>query len=106
MEQLFIPILVMSFVTYLPRVMPVLLLSRRNLPAPLVSWLSYIPVTVLAALLGPVLLTPGGKLELLPAQNQVLWVSVPVFLVAYFTRNLFATVLSGMGLIALWRCLF
>ncbi|MBM4236757.1 MAG: AzlD domain-containing protein, partial [Firmicutes bacterium] len=31
------------------------------------------------------------------------WVAIPVFVVAHLTRNLFATVLTGMALIALLR---
>ena len=104
-EYLVVAILVMSLVTYLPRLLPLLLLSRRSLPAPVARWLSYIPVAVLAALLGPVLFLSDGQLNIQPSQNQVFWVSLPVILVAYWTRNLFATVLTGMLLIALWRFL-
>ena len=100
----YIPALVlMSLATYLPRLLPVLLLSRRSLPRPLVRWLSCIPVAVLSALLGPALLAPGGELDLSLAGNPELWVSLPVFLIAFFTRNLFITVLSGMAAVALWR---
>lgn len=105
-EQIAPAIFLMALVTYLPRLLPVLLLARRNLPARLVRWLSYIPAAVLAALLGPALLAPGGKLDLDPAANPDFWVSIPVFMIAVLTRNLFATVLSGMALIALWRLLF
>ena len=106
MEYFAIAILLMSAVTYLPRVLPVLLLSRRSLPEPLVRWLSYIPVAVLAALLGPTLLAPQGELLLAPFQNPGLWISIPVFAVALLSRNFFATVFSGMLLIALWRFFF
>ncbi len=104
-QQYFLAVVLMALVTYLPRLLPVLLLSKRGLPAPLVRWLSYIPVAVLAAMLGPLLLAPAGTFDLLPARNPGFWVSLPVFLVAYFTRNLFATVLLGMAAIALWRLL-
>ena len=103
MERYYLAVLIMAAVTFLPRVLPVLFLSRRRLPAALSRWLAYIPVAVLAALLGPSLLAPAGRLDLSPAGNQVFWVSVPVFFIAYFTRNLFATVLSGMAQLALWR---
>ena len=92
-------------VTFLPRGLPVLFLSRRRLPAALSRWLAYIPVAVLAALLGPALLAPAGKLDL-SSSNLFFWASIPVFLIAYSSRNLFITVLSGMGLIALWRLLW
>ncbi len=93
----------MAAVTYLPRVLPVLVLSRRNLPAPVERWLSYVPVAVLAALLTPALFAPAGKLDLALTANPAFWVSIPVFAIAVITRNLFATVLGGMLLIAIYR---
>ena len=101
--QYILAIVLMSLVTFLPRLLPILLLSGRSLPGPLIRWLSYIPAAVLAALLGPALLAPMGKVELAFTANPGFWVSLPVFLVAYLTRSLFATVLTGMGLMALWR---
>ena len=46
--MIFVAILGMLAVTYVPRVIPVLLLSSKKLPQVLVRWLSYVPVTVLA----------------------------------------------------------
>ncbi len=102
-SEMIILILLMSVVTYLPRALPVLLLSRRQLPEPVVRWLSYVPVAVLAALLAPALFVSQGALTLDLASNPAFWVSIPVFGVAIITRNLFATVLTGMALIALVR---
>ena len=62
-EQYILAMIFMSVATYLPRLLPVLLLSKRSLPPAMARWLSYIPVAVLAALLGPALLTPGGAFE-------------------------------------------
>jgi branched-subunit amino acid transport protein len=92
-----------SLVTYLPRVLPVLFLSRRSLPRAVVLWLSYVPVAVLAALLAPALFVPSGTVNLSLTENPTFWVSIPVFAIAYISRNLFATVLSGMVIIALLR---
>ena len=106
LEQFIPALILMTLVTYLPRFLPVLLLSKRSLPRPLVRWLSYIPAAVLASLLGPALLIPADRLDLTLGANPGFWVSLPVFLIAFLTRNLFATVLSGMALLALWRLLF
>ena len=103
MPEIALLIFFASLVTYLPRLLPVLFLSRRSLPRALVLWLSYVPVAVLAALLAPALFVPSGSFNLLLSENPVFWVSIPVFAIAYFTRNLFATVLSGMVIIALLR---
>jgi len=102
-SQVVLLIALMSIVTYIPRVFPVLILSRRRLPEPVERWLSYVPVAVLAALLAPALFAPEGTLDFAAATNPAFWVSIPVFGIAILTRNLFATVLSGMLMIALFK---
>ncbi len=103
MSEIVILIFLMSLVTFIPRVLPILALSRRKLPELVESWLSYVPVAVLAALLAPSLFAPTGVLNLSFNVNPAFWVSIPVFVIAALTRNLFITVLSGMILIALLR---
>jgi branched chain amino acid efflux pump len=89
-------VLAMGAVTYLPRLLPLALLSRRQLPHWFAEWLELIPAAILAALLGPALFTAGtppvlvlGKAELLAA--------APTLLVAVSTRSLAGTVLAGMA---------
>jgi len=96
-------IFLMTAVTYLPRVIPAVLLSRRRLPRAVTLWLSYVPVAVLAALLAPSLFAPAGALELSLQANPAFWVSIPVFVLAIRTRNMFVTIIAGMVLIALLR---
>lgn len=103
MPEITVLIFSMAVVTFLPRVLPIILLSRRSLPELIERWLSYVPVAVLAALLAPALFAPSGTLNLTAVENPALWVSIPVFIVAFLTRNLISTVLSGMILIALFR---
>ncbi len=104
-SQMVLLIALMAVVTYLPRVFPVLILSKRRLPEMVEMWLSYVPVAVLAALLAPALFVPEGVLDFSVTTNPFFWVSIPVFALAIITRNLFATVLFGMLLIALCRSL-
>ncbi len=103
MTDMILLIFLMALVTFIPRVLPILLLSRRNMPATVTVWLSYVPVAVLAALLAPALFAPNGTVNLAFDTNPAFWVAIPVFVVAHFTRNLFATVLYGMVQIALVR---
>lgn len=103
LNELFILIGLMTVVTYLPRVFPVIVLSRRRMPPLVERWLSYVPVAVLAALLAPAIFAPAGNLDFSASSNPAFWVSMPVFVMAVVTRNLFATVLTGMFLIALFR---
>jgi branched-subunit amino acid transport protein len=90
-------ILGMGLVTYVPRCLPLLLLSRRPMPKWLVAWLDLIPVAILSALLAPLLLTtaPGPHLDLGRAE---LWAAIPTFGVAIWTRSLGGTVLAGMSI--------
>ena len=59
--DLLLCILGMALVTLIPRVMPVTLLAGRELPPLLTRWLSFVPVSVLAALVAPDLLLAGGS---------------------------------------------
>ena len=94
----------MSVVTYLPRVIPLLVLSGRKLPDVIVTWLSYVPPAVLAALLLPSLILQEGRLAI-NGNNLFFWAALPTFAVAILTRNLFAPVLVGMGVVILGRLL-
>lgn len=103
MSEIMPLIFLMALVTFLPRVIPILTLSRRSLPEPVERWLSYVPVAVLSALLAPALFMVEGEINLAFSGNPALWVSIPVLITAILSRNLFITVLAGMFLIALVR---
>ncbi len=90
-------ILACAAVTAVPRVLPLLLLSRIRLPAWLLDWLSYVPVAVLAALLAIEVSMNDGKPDFSPA-NPALLAIVPALAVAGFTRSLIGTVVAGVGL--------
>lgn len=100
----FLMIAGMLLVTYLPRVLPAWFLQGRTLHPFLTAWLKYVPVAVLAALLLPSLLVADGKFNL-AWNNLYLWAAIPAALVALKTRSMFATVLVGMGVVALVRLL-
>ncbi len=106
MSDIVLLIFLMSLVTFIPRVLPILLLTRCSLPAVVERWLSYIPVAVLAALLAPALFTSEGSLNFTFNINPAFWISIPVFIIAIYTRNLFMTVILGMAFMALARLLF
>ncbi len=87
--------LAMGAVTYLPRMVPLVVLSRRALPTWLAEWLELIPAAILSALIVPTLFAQSnprifnlGKVELLAA--------VPTLLCAVKTRSLAGTVIVGM----------
>lgn len=89
----------MGAVTYLPRMLPLVLLSRRRLPAWFAEWLELIPPAILGALIAPSLFANEmprsltlGKAELLAA--------TPTLLFALRYRSLAGTVIVGM--LAYW----
>lgn len=91
----------MGAVTYLPRLLPLLLLSQRQLPRWLVEWLELIPVAILAALLAPTLLIDShGAIN---PHRAEFWVAIPTLLFAGKTRSLGGTVVFGMALFWLFR---
>lgn len=92
----------MTAVTYLPRLLPIWVLSSRQLPAGVVAWLQHVPVAVLSAMLLPAVLAPGGAIDV-RFDNLFLWASLPTFAVAIKTRSLFATVIVGAATVALAR---
>jgi branched-subunit amino acid transport protein len=100
--QIFLTILGMLLVTYLPRLLPVWFLATREMPEVLVTWLRYVPAAVLSALLLPALLVTGGKLNL-AWNNLYLLAFIPTLLVAWKTRSLFGAVVVGMAFVALAR---
>ena len=102
--SIFLTILGMCLVTYLPRLLPVWLLSSRQLPKVVITWLRYVPAAVLSAMLLPSLLLQGTRLHLW-ADNLYLLAAIPTLLVAWKTRSMFATVLVGMAVVAIVRLL-
>lgn len=95
-------ILGMACVTYLPRVLPVWLLSSRDLPPVVTRWLSFVPASILSALLAPALLVRDGSIAF-NAHNLELLAAIPTFLVAWRTKSFFGTVAAGMACVALAR---
>lgn len=87
----------MGVVTYVPRWLPLLALTRRALPQGLIDWLDFIPAALLAALVAPPLFIDGAGPALSLTQSE-LWVALPTLLFALKTRSLAGTVLVGMAL--------
>jgi branched-subunit amino acid transport protein len=103
-DTIFLTILGMTLVTYLPRLLPVLLLSSKTLPRLVEAWLRLVPMAVLAALVAPSLLVQDDRL-FLRGENLYLWASIPTLFIAWRTKNLFLSVVFGMLIVALARML-
>jgi branched-subunit amino acid transport protein len=106
-DRVFWTIVGMGVVTYVPRLLPLLLLSGRNeggnaLPPWVARWLGYVPAAVLAAMLLPSLLVVEGRAHL-AWDNLYLWAALPTAWIAWKTRSLVGAVLAGVAVVALGR---
>jgi branched-subunit amino acid transport protein len=81
-------VLACALVTAVPRVLPLVALSRMQLPGWLLDWLRYVPVAVLSALLA---------IELLSAGAAGVPAIAAAFAVAFMTRSLLGTAVAGVA---------
>lgn len=95
-------VLAMGFVTYLLRMLPAALLSKKKIPKLFVKFLKFIPAAVLSALLFQGVFIYGGRLNI-SFYNPLLIAAIIAFPIAYKTKNMFATVLAGMGIVMLFN---
>lgn len=84
-----------ALVTFIPRVVPLMILSRFELPEWGKRWLNYVPISVMAALIGQEILMNDGKISSL-TNNVELVAAIPTFWIAIKTRSLLGTVLAGI----------
>lgn len=103
-EVIILTIIGMMAVTYIPRLLPIALLSKKQFPAVITQWLAYVPAAILSALLAPSLFINDGEFSV-SFENMYLWAAIPVFIVAIKTKSFFGTILTGMIVIAAWRYL-
>lgn len=92
-------------VTFLLRVLPLILLSRIKLSKSVIRWLSYIPIAVLSALLAQSVLLTNEHLTL-SIHNLYLMATIPTLFTAILTRNLLLTVITGVLVMAILRMVF
>jgi branched-subunit amino acid transport protein len=85
--------------TFLIRVSFIQLLGKREVPPLLARSLRFIPASILSALVVPQILTRNNALELSLANPQLV-AGMIAGLVAWRTKNVLLTIVSGM--VALW----
>lgn len=96
MEGKIVFVVAMMLATYPLRLAPLLVLSDRRLPDPLVRWMSYIPPAVFSALVFPGLLLRNDE-PAATVSNPFLWAALVTLLVTVATRNLSKSVLAGIA---------
>lgn len=99
---LVLAILFATFLTLLSKIVPIAVLSGDNIPKIIKKWLDFVPVAVMAALVGPDIFFYEGNFNI-GLSNLFLLVSIPVFFVAWKTSNYFITIAIGIGLVIICR---
>ena len=85
----------MAIANFLVRFVPIAVVSRAALPSPVVRWLSYVPVSVMGALVAGTVLRPEGR-SVVPWANPWLLASA-VTVIAYLrTRSFLGATVIGM----------
>jgi branched-subunit amino acid transport protein len=94
-----------AVVTLIPRVLPFLFMRRVRMPVFVQKWLSYIPVCLFSALIVQGVLEQQGRGLLSVVWSDLMALAVSLA-VAFKTRSLLVTVLTGVVGAALFRWLF
>ncbi len=89
-------------VTVLPRVLPITILSKMKLNKRIEEFLTYIPISILTALIAVELFTVDNKFTIKEHSLEIL-AALPVILVAIKKNNLLLTVIVGVVSIAVLR---
>ncbi len=92
----------MALVTQIPRVLPLLLLGRKPLPSGMRRWLSYVPASIICAMLATQLFVYQGRVSLAGNEAFIL-AAVPSLFIAVTARNILVSVLTGLVSVALLR---
>ncbi|WP_119326437.1 AzlD domain-containing protein [Companilactobacillus musae] len=88
--------------TWLSRILPFVLLKKFNLPAKVVEFLSFVPITIMAALWFENLFTQRlGHMPQIDYANLI--ASIPTVLTAILTKKLLLIVIVGIISLALVR---
>jgi len=89
-------------VTILPRVLPITLLSKITLNEKLTEFLTYLPISILSALIASELLINHNQLVF--SENALKLLAVlPTLFIAIKKNNLLLTVLTGIVTLAILR---
>jgi branched-subunit amino acid transport protein len=96
---LWLTVLLGGLITYAERLSLIVPMGRVTLPPVLVRGLRFVPPAVLTAIIVPELLLPRGELDF-SLGNARLLAGVLAAVIAWWSRNVILTVVSGM--VTLW----
>ena len=90
-----------ALATYLTRSLPLAIGVRAGVPEPLRRYLEALPIAIIAALVGPAVIAPGGALT----RGAEPIAALLVIAVVVWRRSLLAGVIVGVAAVALFRLL-
>jgi branched-subunit amino acid transport protein len=93
-EEMLTIIFGMAVVTFLPRFLPLVFLTRWVIPERVKMGLGYIPTAILSAIVFPILFfNEAGEIVIRP---HYLLSAIPVFVFSWKVKRLWASVILGM----------
>lgn len=99
MKNLFITVIFMAAVTYIPRLLPMVLLKDMKLPPYLKVFLQFIPFAALGALIFPGILTSTGNI------SSAIAGGILAIILSFFKANIMIVVLGGIFGAYMWMML-
>lgn len=85
----------MAVVNFAERFVPIALVSRMDLSAPVKRWLSFVPIAVMGSLFATQVLMPSGRYAN-PLTSPWLWAALLTGAVYYRTRSFLGATVAGM----------
>jgi len=98
--NIYMLIIGIAIFTYIPRSLPIIYLSKKELPQWLKDWMKFIPSGVFAALILPSILIQDGSLNI-GFTNIKLIASILVFLIAVKRKSLGLSIAVGVSAISI-----
>jgi branched-subunit amino acid transport protein len=86
----------MALLNFVVRFIPIALVSRMQLPRPVMRWLSFVPVSVMGALVAAEVLRPGGTWGN-PLTGPSLYAAIITAIVFRTTRSFLGATVAGMA---------
>lgn len=77
------------------RFVPMAIVQRLELPPIVTRWLSFVPISVMGALVAKEVLLPGDRFQQ-PLTSPGVWAAVLTMLVFRFTRSFLGATVAGM----------
>lgn len=86
----------MALLNFLVRFPPIAIVSRLDLPKPVMRWLSFVPVSVMGALVAGEVLRPDGT-WVAPLTSPSIYATIITAVVFHFSRSFLGATVAGMA---------